>query len=87
MMPRYLSLATACLLVMSASGVHAETVWPDKAAHAGPLGPPQISFPTSSAGSYNAFPAEILARMRTGLLEYTELPAQEKPPLLKLDDD
>lgn len=87
MMPRYFSIATACLLFMSASGVHAETVWPDKAAHAVPLGPAQVSFPTSSAGSYNAFPAEILARMRAGLLEYTELPAQGEPPLLSLDDD
>ncbi|MGY6704300.1 hypothetical protein [Roseinatronobacter sp.] len=67
--------------------VQADSLWPDKAAQPVPLGPAQEAFPTSRAGSYSAFPAEILARLRTELVQYADAPTQQEPPQLKQDDE
>jgi hypothetical protein len=39
-----------------------------------PLGPPQASVPVSVPADRNAFPAEILARMRAALVAQAESP-------------
>jgi len=87
MIPRQLGMTTASLLVISALTAQADTIWTDEGAQPYPLGPPQVSFPTSSAGSYGAFPVEILERMRTRLLERAEVRTQNEQPLSKQDDE
>ena len=87
MTPRHLSMTTASLVIISALTAQADTIWTEKVVQPYSLGPPQVSFPTSIAGSHSAFPVEILERMRTRLLERAEVRTQNELPLSKQDDE